>query len=191
MSSANVQLDTIRGVRVALIKFAETAGLALADADADILRTLSWLEMEMAPYWATQIRKREELVGRCKEAVRQKLLYNDPTGRPQSAVDEQKALKQAQLSLGLAQEKFTAAKQYVRRIQKQHMEYRGQAQRLAMRVAGDLKDQAAHLQALYNTIAEYARSDAATEARSVAQAVDERRPDTPPADASSTPEQRP
>lgn len=177
MSSANVQLDSIRATRVAMIKFIETAGVCLADADADILRTLGWLENEMAPYWTTQIRKREELVGRCKEAVRQKTLYKDATGRPQSAVDEMKALKKAQAMLELAQEKFTATKRFVRQIQKQQMDYRGQAQKLALSVAGDLKDRVAHLQSLYNTIAEYARVEAPSDAKSMAQSTDERTAD--------------
>lgn len=181
MSSANVQLDAIRAFRVAMIKFIESAGISLADADADILRTLGWLENEMAPYWASQIRKREELVMRCKEAVRQKTLYKDATGRPQSAIDEQKALKKAQAMLELAQQKFAATKAYVRRIQKQQMDYRGQTQKLALNVAGDLKDRVSHLQSLYNTLAEYAKNDAPTEARSMAQSTDEvRAPSTAP-----------
>jgi hypothetical protein len=130
---ANVQLEAIRNFRATLVKFIETAGVCLADADADVQRTLSWLELEMAPHWATQIRKREELVMRCKDAVRQKLLYKDSTGRPGSAIDEQKALKKAQAMLEEAQQKFTASKQYIRRIQKQQLDYRGRCRSLACR----------------------------------------------------------
>ena len=41
MSSANVQVDALRDFRVALVKFIETAGMSLADADSDIARTLN------------------------------------------------------------------------------------------------------------------------------------------------------
>lgn len=169
MPSANVQLDAIRDFRVQLVKFIETTGVCLADADADILRTLGWLETEMVPYWASQIRKREELVMRCKEAVRQKTLYKDATGRPQSAIDEQKALKKAQLALEEAQSKFTASKQYIRQIQKQQHDYKGQVQKLALNVAGNVTEQVSKLQALYNIVAQYGTNDGPMEQRSMAQ----------------------
>lgn len=172
MSSANVQLDALRDFRVALVKFMETAGISLADADSDIVRTLNWLELEQVPHWTTQIRRREELVMRCKDAVRQKLLYKDPAGGRSSAVDEQKALKKAEAMLVEAQEKFTASKQYVRRIQKQQMEYKGQTQKLGLALTGNLAATVAKLQNLQNMVAEYAKLDAPTEQRSMAQSAD-------------------
>ena len=181
MSRANVQADAIRDFRVALIKFIEIAGISLADGDGDVLRTLSWLEMEQVPYWSTQMRKREELVERCKDAVRQKTLYKDSAGRPQSAIEEQKQLKRAQAMLLEAQEKFAASKQYVRRIQKQQMEYKGQIQKLGLTLTGDLAACVAKLQNLQNIVSEYAKLDAPSEARSMAQAEPVNQPATPQA----------
>lgn len=175
MSGANVQLDAIRDFRIALVKFIEMANICLADADGEILRTLHWLEMEMAPYWATQIRKREEVVGRWKDAVRQKTLYKDATGGRQSAVDEMKQLKKAEAALTEAQEKFVASKQYIRRIQKQQMEYKGQVTKLNLALTGYLAGCLAKLQALQNIIAQYAKTDVPTEQKSMAQAPDQQR----------------
>ena len=73
MPGAHVTLDALRDFRIAMIKFIEIVSVSLADADGDVLRTANWLELEQIPYWTTQIRKREELVTRCKDAVRQKL----------------------------------------------------------------------------------------------------------------------
>jgi hypothetical protein len=183
MSGANVQLDAIRDFRIALVKFIEMANICLADADGEILRTLHWLEMEQVPYWATQIRKREENVGRWKDAVRQKTLYKDVVGGRQSAVDELKQLKKAEALLLEAQEKFTASKQYIRRIQKQQMEYKGQVTRLNLALTGYLAACVAKLQALQNIIAEYARIDSPTEQRSMAQAPDQQRSTPEPSPA--------
>lgn len=169
MSSAHVQLDSIRDFRAALVKFIETAGMCLSDAESDVTRTLQWLELEMIPHWQTQIRRREELVTRCADAVRQKLLYKDATGSRSSAVDELKALKKAKAMLEEAQTKFTAAKQHVRRIQKQHMEYRGQVQKLGLALTGYLAATVAKLASLQNVIAEYSKLDAPVEQRSMAQ----------------------
>ena len=179
MSSANVTLDALRDFRVALVKFIEGVNVSLADADGDILRTTNWLELEMVPYWTTQIRKREELVARCKDAVRQKLLYKDSTGSRSSAIDEQKALKKAEAMLLEAQEKLVASRQYYRRIQKAHLEYRGQVARLNLSLTGALADCVAKLQSLHDTVADYARRDAPTETRSMAQSEDRIDPPTP------------
>lgn len=186
MSGANVQLDAIREFRVALIKFIEMAGVCLADADGEILRTLHWLEMEQAPYWGTQIRKREELVQRCKEKVREKTLYKDASGSRQSAVDEMKQLKKAEALLAEAQEKFTASRQYIKRIQKQQMEYKGQVTRLNLALTGYLAAGVAKMQNLQNIIAQYAANDAPTEQRSMAQAPDA----IPPTPASTHPKEK-
>lgn len=179
MSGANVQLDAIRDFRIALVKFIEMCGVCLADADGEILRTLHWLEMEQVPYWATQIRKREENVNRWKDAVRQKTLYKDSLGNRQSAVDEMKQLKKAEAMLVEAQEKFTASKQYIKRIQKQQMEYKGQVTKLNLALTGYLAAGVAKMQALQNIIAEYAKIDSPSEQKSMAQAPDQQRSAAP------------
>src|SRR5438128_10121401 len=97
MSGARVtSIDALKHFRVALFKFIEAANVALGDADADVSRTLMWLQLEQPAYWEGQIRKRHEIVNRCKDEVRQKKLFKDSTGRTQSAVDEEKRLQIAQ-----------------------------------------------------------------------------------------------
>lgn len=175
MSGANVQFDAIRDFRIALVKYIEMIGVCLADAEGEILRTLHWLELEQVPYWTTQIRKREENVARWKDAVRQKTIFKDSLGSRQSAVDELKQLKKAEALLLEAQEKYTASRQYIRRIQKQQMEYKGQVAKLNLALTGYLAECVAKLQSLQNIIAEYARTEAPSEQRSMAQAPDQQR----------------
>ncbi len=180
MSGANVQLDAIRDFRVALVKYMETVGVCLADAEGEILRTLHWLEMEQVPYWQTQIRKREENVARWKDAVRQKTIYKDSLGSRQSAIDELKQLKKAEALLTEAQEKYTASRQYVRRIQKAQMEYKGQVTKLNLALTGYLAACVAKLQALQNIVAQYAKSEAPSEQKSMAQSPEQQRSTTEP-----------
>ena len=176
---ANVQLDAIRDFRVALVKFAENCGVAIADADGEVNRTIHWLDLEQVPYWTAQIRSREILVQQWKDAVRQKTLYKDSTGGRPSAVDEKKRLAQAQAWLVEAQERWTATKAYSRKLQQQQMEYRGQVQKLALALTGEVKECLGRLQALSNVISEYAKTGEATVARSMAQAE----PTAPPSPA--------
>lgn len=170
MSAANVQVDAIRDFRTALIKYLEVANVALADGESEVMRTLHWLELEQLPFWQQRIRKYEEEVGRWKEAIRQKTLYKDSTGGKSSAVDEKKKLQQAEARLADAHHRFLATKQYVKRVQKQHDEFRGQVQKLGMTLGGEGKDTVAKLTHLERILGEYLKSEAPTESKSMAQA---------------------
>src|SRR6059058_4974910 len=106
MAEARVEsTDAIRAFRHALLKFAELANSALTDAEADAGHTLMWLETEQRTYWTNNVRKASELVSRCQDAVRQKKIFKDSSGRPQSAVDEEKALAKAKRLKEHAEEK--------------------------------------------------------------------------------------
>jgi hypothetical protein len=169
MSHAYVSdVDAIKAFRTAMVKFIETVSVALADADADIARTLGWLETQQAPYWNSQIRKRQELVTRCKDAVRQKTLYKDSLGRTQSAVDEMKALQRAQRLLDEAEQKLQLTKQYHRRLQRQQQEYRGQVAKLQLSLTGDLPHVVVKLGNLVGLIQEYGSTESPGEAKSAA-----------------------
>src|SRR5213082_2349033 len=50
-------------------KFAEAGKVALGDAESEVQRTVGWLQGEQQQFWQSQIRKRHEIVNRCKDAV--------------------------------------------------------------------------------------------------------------------------
>src|SRR5947207_1687086 len=119
MAGARVtSIDALKHFRVALFKFSEAANVALGDAESEVQRVLMWLQLEQQQYWTTQIRKRHEFVEKCKDAVRQKKLFKDSSGRQQSAVDEEKALAIAQRRLDVAEQKLLATRRYAQRVQK-------------------------------------------------------------------------
>jgi len=186
MSQAQLRdVESIKGLRVQLAKFVETAQLSLIDADSEVSRTIQWIELEQTPHWATQIRKREEMVSRCKDAMRQKTLYKDSTGGRQSAVDETKALKKAQAALEEAQQKYAACQQLLRRIRRVQMEYRGQTQRLALTVSADLPDAVVRLGNQIDLIEQYTQPTLKTQATSVAISLEELKPTEFTGDTSS------
>jgi hypothetical protein len=148
-------IDSIKLFRRALFKFAEAALTALGDAESEPLRVLMWLETEQTTYWQGQLRKRTELVARCKEAVRMKTLFKDSTGRTPSAIDEQKALQAAHRALQEAEEKVVAVKRYTQKLQKEILIYKGQVQRFATTVQSDVPVWAAKLDAMIAKLEEY------------------------------------
>jgi hypothetical protein len=156
MSGARVQnIDALRHFRASLIKFAEMAGIAMSDAEGEISKAVNWLSHEQQQYWNTQIRKRQEIVARCKEAVRSKKLFKDSSGRTQSAVDEEKQLLKAQRILEIAEQKLAATKRHSAKLQKEMHMYKGAAQRLMTAVTSDLPNAVATLDTLATSLDAY------------------------------------
>lgn len=156
--SEQARVDSIEALKLfrrALLKFAEAANVALPDAESEMSRTLVWLENEQTTYWQSELRKRTDLVSRCKEAVRMKKLFKDSSGRTPSAVDEEKALRVAQLKLQEAEEKVVAVKRYKQKLQKEILLYKGQVQRFATSVLCDVPLWTARLDAIVDKLEEY------------------------------------
>jgi hypothetical protein len=156
MSGARVQnIDALRQFRVALIKFAEMAGIAMSDAEGEISKAVNWLSHEQQQFWNGQIRKRQEIVARCKEAVRSKKLFKDSSGRTQSAVDEEKQLLKAQRILESAEQKLLATKRHSAKLQKEMHMYKGAVQRLMTAVTSDIPNAVNTLDTLANSLDAY------------------------------------
>src|SRR5258708_21732479 len=156
MTGARVDsIDSLKHFRIALWKFAEAANVALGDAEGEIERTVMWLGGEQQQFWQTQIRKRHETVERCKDAVRQKKLFKDSTGRPQSAVDEEKALAIAQKRLAEAEQKLINTKRHSTKLQRELHLYKGGVQRFMTAVSSDIPTAVAKLDQMVQSLEAY------------------------------------
>jgi hypothetical protein len=131
-------IDALRQLRTGMIKFGEAANIAMNDAESELRRVLTWLETEQDSFWQQQIRKRHEIVERCKEAVRMKKLFKSATGHTQSAIDEEKALKIAIKRLEEAQQKLLNVKKWRGKLAKEIDIYKGSVQRLNTSVQVDI-----------------------------------------------------
>jgi hypothetical protein len=194
MPQARVEsIESLKHLKVAIIKFAEEANVAVANAESEVSRTLIWLQHEQTQYWEMQHRKRSELVGRCREAVRMKKFFKDSTGRQQSAIDEEKALQLALRRLEEAEQKTIAIRKAVKKLEREIPLYKGSVQRFATNVQVDLPSAAALLEGLLDTLEQYtslsAPKEVTSDASSIAQpmtrstdsiAVPEPEPEKPP-----------
>lgn len=155
-SSAHVEsIDALKAFRIALLKFAAAANLALGDAESEAMRTLLWLETEQPTYWMGQMRKRNEIVSRCREAVRQKKIFKDATGRTLSAVDEEKALSIALRRFNEAEEKLKTTRMSARKLQKELISFKGDIQRFASAVQIDIPTATANLDNMVTALEAY------------------------------------
>lgn len=159
MSGANVEdIDVFRTLRIALIKFRQVADTTLLNADAQLSRTLSWLENEQLTYWNNQIRKRTEMVSRCVEAVRTKKLFKDASGRTPDASREEKMLKLAKQALEEAETRLANTKKSIPKLQKEIENYRGGVNGLGTALASDIPRALAMIERLTLSIEEYVNS---------------------------------
>lgn len=153
---ANVEdLDVFRFMKTSLIKFKQAAESALINADSQASRTLQWLESEQVSYWQSQIRKRQELVMRCREAVRAKKIFKDSTGKTPSAVQEEKHLSVALRALEEAEMKLAVTKRNIPMLQKELEVYRGGVQALGAVLVTELPKAVAMLERLSTTLQDY------------------------------------
>jgi len=148
-------LDVFRVFRGAVMKFAQTASQALMNVDAQAARTLTWLETEQTAYWQGQLRKRTEAVSRAAEAVRQKKIFRDASGRIPSAVEEEKHLAKCKAAVLEAQEKILAVRKAVPRLQKEIEAYRGGVSALGGTLTAEIPKAVALLDALAGRMEEY------------------------------------
>ena len=75
--------DALRAFRGASTNLPRPAN-SMSDADGECQRVTGWLERDQRTYWQFQVRKRQETVIRCKEAVRMKKLFQSADGGPGS-----------------------------------------------------------------------------------------------------------
>ena len=129
---ANVQsIELLRELQTVLWKFREACVGSLDDVESDLRRTVIWLETEQDTYWKSQIRIRHEVLERAKEALRSKKIFKDASGRPQSVVEEQKALKIAMARMAEAEQKLANVRKWVRALQKEIELYKASVGRLS------------------------------------------------------------
>lgn len=155
MNPVKVQsIDSLRVLRAALCKFVDAVNLVLSESEGELQRALNWLQTEADSHWQGQIRSRQTGVVKAKEALRAKKLYA-PTGARPSVVDEEKAVRLAIARLQEAEGKLVAVHRYEVVLQKELMQYKGQAQRLANMVAIDLPIAIGRLDALLRDLEAY------------------------------------
>lgn len=180
-------IDAIKDFRAALAKFAELAAVALDDAEGEVGRCAVWLEHEQSRYWAGQLKKRHELVNQCREAVRQKTLFKDSTGRTSSAIDEKKMLARAQAALAEAEQKIKAVERHARLIQRERSLYKGHTQRLQTTLGENLPNAIARMGNQIAALERYAAAAPTETASTAASTADTTVSDDPTAPSKGGP----
>lgn len=150
-----ISVDAIKQFRASLVKFAESVNAALGNAESDVNRALTWLDMEAKTYWQGETRKGQAKLAQAMEALRMKTLYKGSDGTSQSAVDEKKEVAKWKARLELCQQKQAAVQRYTNLIQRETVMFKGAVQRFATTIQSGVPRGIARLDRVMNAIDAY------------------------------------
>lgn len=151
-----LSVEALKHFRSALALYGEETLAALGAVDAEVRRTVLWLEQNRPGYWQDQIKRRRELVSQARGEVFRKKLQQRPDYTP--PMSEQLAnLRQAEASLQEAEKRLTLVRKWQPRLQHAVLEYHASVQRIKDLAAGDIPNAALLLGRIVDAIEAYLR----------------------------------
>jgi hypothetical protein len=143
-SQASVHsIDALKDFRVALALYSEDTLAALGAVEAEVRRTVRWLEQERPVYWQEQIKRRREQVSMAKAELFRRQLQKRPDYTPPMS-EQKENLRRAEASLQDAEKRLTMVRKWQPVLQHAVLEYHASIQRL--------KDLAAELPTAVNLL---------------------------------------
>ena len=137
-SQASVRsIDALKDLRVALALYGEDTLGALGAVEAEIRRTVRWLQEERPVYWQEQIKRRREQVSMARAEVFKKNLQKRPDYTPPMS-EQKENLRKAEASLQDAEKRYAAVKKWQPLFKQAVLEYHASVQRIKDLSAGDV-----------------------------------------------------
>ncbi len=137
-SQASVQsIDSLKDLRVALALYGEDTLGALGAVEAEVRRTLRWLEEERPVYWQEQIKRRRERVSQARADVFKKNLQKRADYTPPMS-EQKENLRKAEASLQDAEKRLTMVRKWQPLMRQAALEYHASIQRLKDLAASDV-----------------------------------------------------
>jgi hypothetical protein len=156
-SQASVRsIDALKEFRVALALYGEDTLAALGAVDAEVRRTVRWLEQERPVYWQEQIKRRREAVSMAKAEVFRRQLQKRPDYTPPMS-EQKENLRRAEASLQDAEKRLAAVKKWQPALQHAVLEYHACVQRLKDLSAADVPSAVNLLSRLIDALEAYLR----------------------------------
>jgi len=147
-------VDALKQFRSSLALYGEETLAALGAVEAEVRRTIYWLEQERPGYWQQQIKRRRELVSQARAAVHRKRLQQRPDYSPPMS-EEMANLRSAEASLQDAEKRLNHVRKWQPRFQHAVLEYHASIQRLKELAAGDVPNATLLLGRIVEAIEEY------------------------------------
>jgi hypothetical protein len=148
-------IDALKDAKAALIEFREIAVVALSEAQAEVQRTVWWLQNDQTTHWKHEVRRRTELVNQARsDLYRAKLAAMDETAQ---CIEQKKALERAEHRLREAERKVQLVKQWSQKVDREAMLFRAQIQGISRAAESDLPRAEAKLEIMLDRLEAYVR----------------------------------
>jgi hypothetical protein len=156
-SQASVHsIDSLKDLRVALALYGEDTLGALGAVEAEVRRTLRWLQDERPFYWQEQIKRRRELVAQARAEVFKKNLQKRPDYVPPMS-EQKENLRKAEISLQEAEKRLGMVRKWQPLFKQAVLEYHASVQRLKDLAAGEIPRAVNVLTRLIDALESYLR----------------------------------
>ncbi len=149
-------VEALKHFRGSLALYGEETLAAIGAVDAEVRRTVLWLEQNRPGYWHDQIKRRRELVSQARGEVFRKKLQKRPDYTPPMS-EQVENLRKAEASLMEAEKKLVLVRKWQPRLQHAVLEYHASIQRLKDLAATDVPNGALLLGRIVEAIEAYLR----------------------------------
>jgi hypothetical protein len=130
-------IEALKDFRAMLALYAEDTLAALGAVEAEVRRTVQWLQQDRPVYWQEQIKRRRELVASARSEVFRRKLQKKPDYSP-SMSEPMEILRRAEASLQDAEKRLAMVRKWQPLLNHAVLEYHGSIQRIKDLAANDV-----------------------------------------------------
>jgi hypothetical protein len=130
-------IEALKEFRVALALYGDETLAALGGIEAEVRRTVNWLQQERPYFWQEQIKRRREQVSQAKAEVFRRQLQKRPDYTP-SMSEQMENLRRAEANLQDAEKRLISVRKWQPILQHAVLEYHASCQRLKDLTATDV-----------------------------------------------------
>lgn len=130
-------IDALKELRTALALYGDDTLGALGAVEAEVRRTMRWLQEERPYYWQEQIKRRREQVALAKSELFRRQLQKRPDYTPPMS-EQKENLRKAEASLQDAEKRLAMVRKWQPLYKQAVLEYHASIQRLKDLSAGDV-----------------------------------------------------
>lgn len=164
-------IEALRELKVALLKFAEEVGTTISGVDSEVQRVGQWLTSERPSYWKSEIRRREDRVQQAKAVIAAKQLAQAPN--PVSVAQERKDLQREQTRLEEGQRRQAAVKRWAPVWDREAQLYKSSCSGLGETLQRDIPMGVSRLERMMKSLEDYLRVTGVETADQLSQGLDE------------------
>lgn len=156
VGSANIKdIQALRELRSALLRFAEEVKSTLEQLDLEVQREMRWLEHEQPRYWSLQLRMAYERISEARSALSTAEMRTVAGHKPE-CIDEKKALRKWKQRLEHVEEKTRITRSWSLKAQREVDDFYSRIGQLRLYVETQLPGVQAWLERMSASLERYA-----------------------------------